>query len=79
MQCVVVSAGSLDQLAALLNSVQLIPRLSNQVDCCAVSHSTVTVQVMDDMDKILSNKPVRQPMVSTLQQRWAATGGMPPQ
>jgi len=64
-QCVVVSAGSLDQLAALLNSVQLIPRLSNQV--------------MDDMDKILSNKPVRQPMVSTLQQRWAATGGMPPQ
>ena len=29
--------------------------------------------------RILCNKPVRPPMVSTLQQRWAATGGMPPQ
>ena len=29
--------------------------------------------------RVLCNKPVRPAMVSTLQQRWAATGGMPPQ
>ena len=46
-------------------SVQLVPKLSNAI--------------MDDIDRLLSNKPSRPPMVSTLQQRWAATGGMPPQ
>ena len=44
---------------------QLLPKLTNAI--------------MDDIDKVLSNKPSRPAMVSTLQQRWAATGGMPPQ
>ena len=45
--------------------LQLLPKLTNAI--------------MDDIDKVLSNKPSRPAMVSTLQQRWAATGGMPPQ
>jgi len=64
-QCVIVSASSIEQLCMLFNSLQLLPKLTNTI--------------MDEMDKILTNKPVRPPMVSTLQQRWAATGGMPPQ
>ena len=39
----------------------------------------MTGPVLEELDRILANKPVRQPMVSTLQQRWAATGGGPPQ
>ena len=39
----------------------------------------MTGPVLEELDRILANKPVRQPMVSTLQQRWAATGGVPPQ
>merc|ERR1719195_848504 len=64
-QASIVSANSADQLCLLLNSLQLVPKLSNAI--------------MDDIDRLLSNKPSRPPMVSTLQQRWAATGGMPPQ
>lgn len=64
-QCVIVSANNVDQLCLLLNSLQILPKLNNGV--------------MEDIDKILCNKPSRPPMVSTLQQRWAATGGMPPQ
>jgi len=64
-QCVIVSAGNMEQLCMLFNSLQLLPKLTNAI--------------MDEIDKVLSNKPVRPPMVSTLQQRWAATGGMPPQ
>eukprot|EP00092_Neocalanus_flemingeri_P092671 GFUD01117673.1.p1 GENE.GFUD01117673.1~~GFUD01117673.1.p1 ORF type:complete len:426 (-),score=94.20 GFUD01117673.1:77-1228(-) len=64
-QCVIVSASSMEQLSMLLNSLQLLSKLTNTI--------------MDEMDKVLSNKPVRPAMVSTLQQRWAATGGMPPQ
>jgi len=64
-QSVIISASSADQLCRLLNSLQLLPKLTNSL--------------MDEIDKILSNKPARPPMVSTLQQRWAATGGMPPQ
>jgi len=64
-QVVIVSAASVDQLCRLLTSLQLLPKLTNSV--------------MEELDRILCNKPVRPPMVSTLQQRWAATGGMPPQ
>merc|ERR1712059_14883 len=63
-QGVIVSAGSLDHLCRLLTSLQLLPKLTNSI--------------MEELDRILCNKPVRPPMVSTLQQRWAATGGMPP-
>jgi len=64
-QSLILSAASVDHLCLLLNSLQLLPKLTNAI--------------MDDIDKLLSNKPSRPPMVSTLQQRWAATGGMPPQ
>jgi len=64
-QCVIVSAASMEQLCMLFNSLQLLPKLTNSL--------------MEEVDKVLTNKPVRPPMVSTLQQRWAATGGMPPQ
>lgn len=64
-QCVVLSANTVDHMVTLLNSLQLLPKLTNAI--------------MDDIDKVLSNKPSRPAMVSTLQQRWAATGGMPPQ
>lgn len=64
-QVVVISASTVDQLCRLLNSLQLLPKLTNSL--------------MDELDRVLCNKPVRPAMVSTLQQRWAATGGMPPQ
>lgn len=64
-QVVIISASSVDQLCRQLTSLQLLPKLTNSV--------------MEEMDRVLCNKPVRPAMVSTLQQRWAATGGMPPQ
>jgi aryl-alcohol dehydrogenase-like predicted oxidoreductase len=64
-QVTVVSASSVDQLARMLHALQLLPKLTNSL--------------MDEVDRVLGNKPVRPAMVSTLQQRWAATGGMPPQ
>ena len=64
-QILVLSANSQEQLANQLASLQTIHRLKNQV--------------MDELDRILGNKPVRQPMVSTLQQRWTATGAILPQ
>jgi len=64
-QTVIVSASSVDQLCLLFNSLQLLPKLTNAL--------------MEEIDKVLSNKPTRPPMVSTLQARWAATGGLPPQ
>jgi len=64
-QSVIISASSVEQMCLLLNSLQLLPKLTNAI--------------MNDIDKVLSNKPCRPAMVSTLQQRWAATGGMPPQ
>ena len=39
----------------------------------------LTLMILLCFFRVLCNKPVRPPMVSTLQQRWAATGGMPPQ
>ena len=38
----------------------------------------MTIHNCEDIEKILLTKPARPPMVSTLTQRWAATGGMPP-
>jgi len=64
-QTVIVSASTVEQLCLLFNSLQLLPKLTNAL--------------MEEIDKILSNKPTRPPMVSTLQARWAATGGLPPQ
>jgi len=64
-QILVLSAGSVEQLATQLAAFQVVPRM--------------TGPVLEELDRILANKPVRQPMVSTLQQRWAATGGVPPQ
>jgi len=64
-QVVIVSAASTDQFCRLLSALQLLSKLTNSL--------------MDEIDRVLCNKPVRPPMVSTLQQRWAATGGMPPQ
>jgi len=64
-QSCILSAGSPEQLLLQLNSLQLLPKLTNSL--------------LDEIDKVLSNKPCRPTMVSTLQQRWAATGGMPPQ
>jgi len=60
-QSLIVSASSAEQLCLILNSLQLLPKLTNAI--------------MDDIDKVLSNKPSRPPMVSTLQQRWAAREG----
>jgi len=62
-QIIVLSANSQEQLANQLASLQTIHRLKNPV--------------MEELDRILLNKPVRQPMVSTLQQRWTATGQLP--
>merc|ERR1719216_103374 len=56
-QTVIVSASSVDQLCLLFNSLQLLPKLTNAL--------------MEEIDKVLSNKPSRPPMVSTLQARWA--------
>ncbi|XP_023321935.1 voltage-gated potassium channel subunit beta-2 [Eurytemora carolleeae] len=64
-QVVVVSASSLEQLTSQLSSLQLLSKMNS----C----------LLEEMDRILGNKPTRQPMVSTLQQRWTATGGVPPQ
>merc|ERR1712001_505426 len=44
-QASIVSANSADQLCLLLNSLQLVPKLSNAI--------------MDDIDRLLSNKPSR--------------------
>jgi len=63
-QILVVSGGTLEALANQLASLHVLPRLN--------------IPLMDEIDRILNNKPARQPMVSTLQQRWTATGGLPP-
>ena len=64
VQSTTVSATSRGQLLDLLHSIEVVPKL--------------TAGVIEDIDKILGNKPARPPMISTLQQRWATTGGVPP-
>ena len=38
----------------------------------------LTIHNCEDIEKVLVTKPARPPQVSTLTQRWAATGGIPP-
>jgi len=64
VQSTTVSATTPGQLLDLLHSLEVVPKL--------------TAGVIEDIDKILGNKPTRPPMISTLQQRWATTGGVPP-
>lgn len=63
-QVIIISATSPDHLIETLNSLAVVPKLTHHVN--------------EDIDKILGNKPARPPMISTLQQRWATTGGVPP-
>ena len=57
VQSTTVSATTPGQLLDLLHSLEVVPKL--------------TAGVIEDIDKILGNKPTRPPMISTLQQRWA--------
>ena len=52
-----------------------------QVMTTLMTRTTMMARMMTllMLRRVLCNKPVRPAMVSTLQQRWAATGGMPPQ
>jgi len=63
-QSVIASANSTEQLLEILGSLPIVAKITHPVN--------------EEIDKILGNKPARQPMVSTLQTRWAATGGVPP-
>jgi len=63
-QSVIASASSMEKLLEILNSLPIVAKITHSVN--------------EDIDKILGNKPVRPPMISTLQTRWAATGGIPP-
>ena len=82
-QCVILSANTVDHMVTLLNSLQVRVRVLKafwKLWCRLFQLlPKLTNAIMDDIDKVLSNKPSRPAMVSTLQQRWAATGGMPPQ
>lgn len=64
IQSTSISAATPEQLMEILNSLAFISK---------ITHGTI-----EDIDKILCNKPARPPMISTLQQRWATTGGVPP-
>merc|ERR1712218_261278 len=63
-QSVIVSANSTEQLLEILGSLPIVAKITHPVN--------------EDIEKILGNKPQRPPMISTLQTRWAATGGVPP-
>lgn len=63
VQSTTISASSPEALMDLLYGLSIIPKLN---------HGT-----MDDIEKILCNKPARTPMISTLQSRWQSTGGAP--
>jgi len=63
-QSVVASANTTEQLLEILGSLPIVAKITHPVN--------------EEIDKILGNKPMRPPMISTLQTRWAATGGVPP-
>merc|ERR1719273_2932684 len=63
-QSVIASANTTEQLREILGSLPIVAKITHVVN--------------EDIDKILGNKPMRPPMISTLQTRWAATGGVPP-
>ncbi|KAG5672992.1 hypothetical protein PVAND_003073 [Polypedilum vanderplanki] len=55
VQCLLIGAKTTEQLTQNLQALQLLPRLS--------------VSVMLEIERIIDNKPVRPPMISTLQMR----------
>jgi len=63
VQSTTISASTPEALTELLNSLTIIPKLNYATE--------------QDIDKTLGNKPARPPMISTLQSRWATTGGVP--
>jgi len=63
VQSTTISASTPEAMMELLHSLTIIPKLN---------YATT-----EDIDKILGNKPARAPMISTLQSRWATTGGVP--
>jgi len=63
-QSVIVSANTTEQLLEILGSLPIVAKITHPVN--------------EELEKILGNKPQRPPMISTLQTRWAATGGVPP-
>eukprot|EP00094_Tigriopus_californicus_P006132 TCALIF_05905-PA protein Name:"Similar to kcnab3 Voltage-gated potassium channel subunit beta-3 (Xenopus laevis)" AED:0.12 eAED:0.12 QI:0/0.85/0.75/0.87/1/1/8/134/398 len=63
-QSMVVSAVTIEQFWDIIQSLTFVSKITHHVN--------------EDLDKILGNKPSRPPMVSTLQQRWQTTGGLPP-
>jgi len=63
-QSVIASANTTEQLLEILGSLPIVAKITHPVN--------------EEIDKILGNKPARPPMISTLQTRWAATGGVPP-
>merc|ERR1712241_1550326 len=60
-QSVIVSASSSEQLLDILGSLPIVAKITHPIN--------------EDIEKILGNKPQRPPMISTLQTRWAGTGG----
>ena len=81
-QSVIVSASSSEQLLDILGSLPV--RFSNSHSSSLVINfsfqivAKITHPINEDIEKILGNKPQRPPMISTLQTRWAGTGGVPP-
>ena len=60
------------KLSKIIQFANTRPSLrSQQVD-------KLTIHNCEDIEKVLVTKPARPPQVSTLTQRWAATGGIPP-
>ncbi|XP_066944710.1 voltage-gated potassium channel subunit beta-2 isoform X8 [Macrobrachium rosenbergii] len=55
LHCVLIGAATVDQLLENINSLQVVPKLKPE-------H-------MSELERILDNKPVRPPMISTLAQR----------
>lgn len=60
----VCSAATLEQFEEILGTMPQVEKM--------------TIHNCEDIEKILQTKPARPPMVSTLTQRWAATGGIAP-
>eukprot|EP00095_Tigriopus_kingsejongensis_P010658 maker-scaffold627_size122700-snap-gene-0.33 protein:Tk10658 transcript:maker-scaffold627_size122700-snap-gene-0.33-mRNA-1 annotation:"voltage-gated potassium channel subunit beta-2" len=63
-QNIVISAVSIEQFWDIMQSLTFVSKITHHVN--------------EDLDKILANKPARPTTVSTLQQRWQTTGGLPP-
>ena len=82
-QCCIASAATVQQFQDILASISVGVKQTKDVArrqrlFLFQAVKNVTLSTCDEIDKILGNKPTRPPMVSTLQQRWATTGGVPP-